>query len=236
MVSDNTLQNKISSEILRKICLEEGVDDVGFVEIERPSLGSVQQEVLSIYPKTKTIISICIRTNPENVQGTSRSLANEEFHKTYDELSINARKIVRRLNEIGIRALSCHPTFPMDTDRWAGKIWEISHKPIAEQAGIGKIGINRMVLHPKFGTHILLDSILIDTELDKYGKPLDSDPCISCRLCVSACPVGAIDAKKGIDFNACMTHNYRDFMGGFEDWVENIVSSKNVKEFRKKIW
>lgn len=234
MVSESTLQSQISSDILRKICLDEGVDDVGFVEIERRALGSVKEEVLTLYPKTKTIISICISTNPENVQGTSRSLANEEFHKTYDELSIHARKIVRRLNEIGIRAVSCHPTFPMNTDRWAGKIWEINHKPIAEQAGIGKIGINRMVLHQKFGTHILLDSILIDSELDKYGKPLDYDPCVSCHLCVATCPVGAIDAKKGLDFNACMTHNYRDFMGGFEDWVENIVSSKNVKEFRKK--
>ena len=234
MVSESALQNQISSDAIRKICLDEGIDDVGFVEIERKALGSVKQEVLALYPKTKTIISICIRTNPENVQGTSRSLANEEFHKTYDELSIHARKIVRRLNEIGIRGVSCHPTFPMDTDRWAGKIWEISHKPIAEQAGIGKIGINRMVLHQKFGTHILLDSILIDSELDEYGKPLDYDPCVSCHLCVAACPVGAIDAKKGLDFNACMTHNYRDFMGGFEDWVENIVSSKNVKEFREK--
>ena len=234
MVSDATLQNIISSDILRKICLDEGVDDAGFVEIEREALGSIKEEVLALYPKTKTIISICIRTNPENVQGTSRSLANEEFHKTYDELSIHARKIVKRLNEIGIRAVSCHPTFPMDTDRWAGKIWEISHKPIAEQAGIGKMGINRMVLHPKFGTHILLDSILIDSELDQYGKLLEYDPCVSCHLCVAACPVGAINAKKGLDFNACMTHNYRDFMGGFEDWVENIVSSKNVKEFRRK--
>ena len=234
MVSTAELQNIISSDELKKICIDEGVDDVGFVEIERRALGSVKDEVLALYPKTKTIISICIRTNPENVQGLSRSLANEEFHKTYDELSIHARKIVKRLNEIGIRAVSCHPTFPMDTDRWAGKIWEISHKPIAEQAGIGKMGINRMVLHPKFGTHILLDSILIDSELDQYGKPLDYDPCVRCHLCVAACPVGAINAKKGLDFNACMTHNYRDFMGGFEDWVENIVSSKNVKEFRKK--
>lgn len=234
MVSEATLQNIISSDVLKKICIDEGVDDVGFVEIDRRALGSVKDEVLALYPKTKTIISVCIRTNPENVQGTSRSLANEEFHKTYDELSIHARKIVKRLNKIGIRAVSCHPTFPMDTDRWAGKIWEISHKPIAEQAGIGKMGINRMVLHPKFGTHILLDSILIDSELDQYGKPLDYDPCVNCHLCVAACPVGAINAKKGLDFNACMTHNYRDFMGGFEDWVENIVSSKNVKEFRKK--
>ncbi len=223
-----------SSDKIRAICIEEGADDVGFVEVARPALGNVRKEVEALYPKTKTIISFCKRNNPENIQSISRPLANEEFHKTYDDLSIIARKIIRRLNEDGIRGVSCHPTFPMDMNVWAGKIWQISHKPIAEQAGIGKTGINRMILHPKFGTFILLDSILIDAEVDKYGTPLDYDPCVSCMLCVSACPVGALDAKKGLDFNACMTHNYRDFMGGFEDWVENIVSSNTVEEFRKK--
>jgi epoxyqueuosine reductase QueG/putative sterol carrier protein len=223
-----------SSEKIKAICLEEGADDAGFVEITRQALGNVQNEARTLYPKTKTIISICKRTNPENIQSVSRPLANEEFHKTYDDLSIIARKILRRLNEEGIRGVSCHPTFPMDMNNWAGKIWQISHKPIAEQAGIGKTGINRMILHPKFGTFILLDSILIDGIVDKYGTPLDYDPCVSCMLCVSACPVGALDSKKGLDFNACITHNYRDFMGGFEDWVENIVSSNTVEEFRKK--
>lgn len=72
MVSDAILQNIILSDVLRKICLDESVDDVGFVEIERKALGSVKDEVLALYPKTRTIISICIRTNPENVQGLSR--------------------------------------------------------------------------------------------------------------------------------------------------------------------
>lgn len=244
MVSTNAKQNTLnqstdgrrifSSEEIRAMCLEEGADDAGFVEITRQALGNVRNEVSTLYPKTKTIISICKRNNPENIQSVSRPLANEEFHKTYDDLSIIARKIVRRLNESGIRGVSCHPTFPMDMNNWAGKIWQISHKPIAEQAGIGKTGINRMILHPKFGTFILLDSILIDAEVDVYGAPLEHDPCVSCMLCVSACPVGALDPKKGLDFNACMTHNYRDFMGGFEDWVENIVTSDTVDEFRKK--
>ena len=223
-----------SSKLLQKICLEEGADDAGFVEIERKELGSVKEEALGLYYKTKTIISFCIRTNPENIQSPSRSLASEEFHKTYADLSIIARKIIKRLNEIGIRGVACHPVFPMDMNRWAGKIWEISHKPIAEQAGIGKTGINRMILHPKFGTFMLLDSILIDSEVDKYDRPIDYDPCIGCQLCVASCPVGALDVRKGIDFNGCMTHNYRDFMGGFEDWIETIVESNNVKEFRKK--
>ena len=223
-----------SSEMLRKICLEEGADDAGFVEIERKALGSVKDEVLALYYKTKTIISFCVRTNPENIQSPSRSLASEEFHKTYADLSIIARKIVKRLNKVGVRAVACHPVFPMDMNRWAGKIWEISHKPIAEQAGLGTTGINRMILHPKFGTFMLLDSILIDSEVDKYDRPLDYDPCIGCQLCVASCPVGALDVRKGVDFNACMTHNYRDFMGGFEDWIENIVDAKDSKEFRKK--
>ncbi len=32
--------NGVYSEVLRKICLEEGADDVGFVEIDRKALGS----------------------------------------------------------------------------------------------------------------------------------------------------------------------------------------------------
>ncbi|WP_316506414.1 SCP2 sterol-binding domain-containing protein [Nitrosopumilus sp.] len=223
-----------SSDVLRKICLEEGADDVGFVEIERKALGSVKKEALELYYKTKTIISFCVRTNPENIQSPSRSLASEEFHKTYADLSIIARRIVKRLNKVGIRAVACHPVFPMDMNRWASKIWEISHKPIAEQAGLGTTGINRMILHPKFGTFMLLDSILIDSEVDKYDQPLYYDPCIGCHLCIASCPVGALDVRKGVDFNACMTHNYRDFMGGFEDWIENIVDAKDSKEFRKK--
>lgn len=223
------------SDDIRKICLEEGANDVGFVEIDRKELGHVREEVLRLYPKTKTIISICKRMNPENIQSISRPLANNEFHKTNDELSTISREIVQRLNKMGIRALYCHPGFPMDQYMLSGKLWEISHKPIAEQAGIGRTGINRNILHPKYGSFILLDSILIDSEVDKYDQPLDYNPCVSCQLCVSVCPVGAIHPDKPFDFNACMTHNYRDFMGGFEDWVQNIVSSKTVKEYKKKV-
>ncbi|NOJ29964.1 MAG: hypothetical protein DA328_07340, partial [Nitrososphaeraceae archaeon] len=83
------LENKkkvYSSEVIREICLEEGADDVGFVEITREALSNVKKEVQILYPKTKTIISFCKRTNPENIQSVSRPLANEEFHKTYDDL------------------------------------------------------------------------------------------------------------------------------------------------------
>ncbi|MFQ5717463.1 MAG: SCP2 sterol-binding domain-containing protein, partial [Nitrospinales bacterium] len=64
--------------------------------------------------------------------------------------------------------------------------------------------------------------------------PIPFDPCVTCNLCVAACPVGAIGSDGEFDFMGCMTHNYREFMGGFQDWVEGMVSSKNVADYRSK--
>ena len=47
--------------------------------------------------------------------------------------------------------------------------------------------------------------------------------------------VGAIGADGSFDFSACYTHNYREFMGGFTDWVETVVESKSAPDYRKKV-
>ncbi|MGD2187568.1 MAG: SCP2 sterol-binding domain-containing protein, partial [Desulfobacterales bacterium] len=54
-------------------------------------------------------------------------------------------------------------------------------------------------------------------------------------LCSAVCPVGAIGHDGSFQFANCMTHNYRDRMGGFSDWVENIVTSKDIRTYRKKV-
>lgn len=47
--------------------------------------------------------------------------------------------------------------FPMEMNRFPGKIWVVAHKPVAVAAGLGHMGIHRNVIHPKFGNFILLD-------------------------------------------------------------------------------
>jgi ferredoxin len=97
------------------------------------------------------------------------------------------------------------------------------------------MGIHRNVIHPVFGNFILLGTILIDTEISSYTRPIDYNPCLSCKLCVAACPTGAIGPDGAFNFSACYTHNYREFMGGFEDWVETIADSKGAQTYRKKV-
>jgi NAD-dependent dihydropyrimidine dehydrogenase PreA subunit len=159
-----------------------------------------------------------------------------EFHHTTEQVNEVARKIVQTLEALGIRALNPAAGFPMEMDRFTlGKTWVVSHKPVAVAAGLGQMGIHRNVIHPRFGNFILLGTVLVDAEVTAYSRPINYNPCLECKLCVSACPTGAIEPDGHFNFSACYTHNYREFMGGFTDWVEKIADSKNKQDYRKRV-
>ena len=125
--------------------------------------------------------------------------------------------------------------FPMDPPHEPGaRPWELAVKPIAVEAGLGHMGVNRNVIHPKLGNFILIDVVLIDAELDRYGRAARLQPCNGCNLCVAACPVGAVSRTEDFDFFACLTHNYREFLFGFEDWVHTVADAGSADEYRAK--
>jgi len=221
---------------LRQLCLDAGADDVGFVEVDRPALASELPHIQRAFPRTRSIISFVLRMNRDNVRNPARSIANTEFHHTGEEVNDIARRITSALERAGIRALNPPTGFPMETDRWGlERMWVVAHKPIAVAAGMGRMGIHRNVIHPRFGNFILLGTILVGAGISAYSQEIDYNPCLECKLCVAACPVGAIGADGAFNFSACYTHNYREFMGGFEVWVETIADSRNGLDYRRRV-
>jgi ferredoxin len=163
-------------------------------------------------------------------------VANLEFHHAGDETNEVARRVVAALERRGVRALNPAVGFPMEMDRIPdAKIWVVSHKPVAVAAGLGRMGVHRNVIHPRFGNFVLLGTVLLDAELSDYSRPLDYNPCLECKLCVAACPVGAIGADGHFDFSACYTHNYREFMGGFTDWVGQVADSADARDYDRRV-
>jgi ferredoxin len=212
-----------------------GADDVGFVEMERPALDPQRDDILKAFPRTRTLISIVCRMNREPIRTPDRSVSNLEFHATGDQVNEVCRKLVRALERRGIRALNPAMGFPMEQDRFPGKTWVVSHKPVAEAAGLGRVGLHRNVIHPKFGSFILLGTVLVEKEVSRYDSPLLENPCFECKLCVAACPVGAIEPDGFFNFSSCYTHNYREFMGGFTDWVETVADSRSASDYRSRV-
>src|SRR3954447_15519472 len=101
---EKTPAKGLDAEPLRRLCLDAGADDVGFVSIGRPELDDQRADILHLYPWTKGLISIVCRMNREPVRSPARSVANLEFHHTGDRTNESARSIVASLEAKGHRA------------------------------------------------------------------------------------------------------------------------------------
>lgn len=226
---------KLDPQWLKNLCIEAGAVDAGFVETGRPTIADQMSDLMEVFPAGKTLICIVHRMNHENMRTVAHSVTNLEFQQAWKDANLTARTIAFRLQELGFRALNVPVGFPMEIDRWPAKMWLSCDKINAIEAGLGRMGWNRLVLHPRFGANIVLGTILTDAELTSYGVPIEFNPCVECKLCVSVCPVGAVGADGYFDFVSCFTHNYRERMGGFSDWIENLVASRSVKDYRTRM-
>jgi ferredoxin len=225
----------LDREELRRIALAAGADDAGAVELGRAELADQRDEILSILPGAKGLLSFVVRMRREAIRAPARSLANLEFHATGEDVNEVGRRLVIELEKRGVRAVNATMGFPMEADRWPRRMFLVSHKPVAVAAGLGHMGIHRNLIHPRFGSFVLLGTVVLDAEIAAPSKPLDYNPCLECRLCVAACPTGAIAPDGRFNFSACYTHNYREFMGGFGDWVEQVVESRDRFDYRRRV-
>lgn len=221
---------------LRQVALEAGADDVGFVSVSRPEVATDRADILWAFPPARTLIGFVSAMNPDAIRTPARSVANTEFHHAGDQVNRISARIVSALRERGHRGINPAMGFPMEMGRFPDKkIWVLSHKLVAEAAGLGKMGIHRNLIHPRLGNFILLGTVITDATVTEESQPLDTNPCLECKLCVAACPVGAVKSDGGFDFSACYTHNYREFLGGFTDWVEQIAESRNARDYRARV-
>ncbi len=74
----------------------------------------------------------------------------------------------------------------------------------AVRAGVGFYGKNTMLITRRFGSWVVLGTLVTQAELEPT-PPLDLD-CGSCTLCIEACPTGALDEPGVLDANRCLSY------------------------------
>jgi len=78
---------------------------------------------------------------------------------------------------------------------WKKQRGHLSHKKIAQRAGLGWLGRNNLLVTPAFGARVRLVSILTDMPL-RCDTPMEYS-CKNCRNCLSVCPAEAIKEDPG---------------------------------------
>jgi epoxyqueuosine reductase len=81
----------------------------------------------------------------------------------------------------------------------------ILEREFAMRAGLGWIGKNSCLIHPKLGSYFFLGEILLGLEL-KYDRPITVDYCGSCTRCIEACPTNCILPDRTLDARRCISY------------------------------
>jgi epoxyqueuosine reductase len=75
-------------------------------------------------------------------------------------------------------------------------------KAAAVRAGLGVLGLNTLVLTRRLGPRVRLGAVFTDLLLPA-GRPLHDFYCVSCSLCIAACPTAAL-GPGGLDRSRCV--------------------------------
>ncbi len=131
------------------------------------------------------------RTAPEQGQGlVARYAWGKDYHQVMGEMLELAARSLRA--EFG------------GSQRWFVDTGPAMDKALAARAGLGWYGKNTTLLTEEFGSYVLLGEIITTLEIEPDG-PVHRD-CGSCRLCIVACPTGALGPDYSIDSRRCISY------------------------------
>ncbi|MGM0478875.1 MAG: tRNA epoxyqueuosine(34) reductase QueG [Bacteroidota bacterium] len=170
-----------------------------------------------LVPGAQTVVSLLYNyyaedVQPEGAPKISRYAYGKDYHFVVkDKLKQFFSEIQEQIGDVEGRIF-------VDSAPVMDKAW-------AKRSGLGWVGKNTNLIHPKEGSFFFIAELIIDLPLEPDG-PI-KDYCGTCTRCIDACPTDAlqpyeIDAKKCISY---MTIELKDEIlpkaseGQMENWM-----------------
>ncbi|MEJ2647515.1 MAG: DUF1730 domain-containing protein [Sedimentisphaerales bacterium] len=203
-----------------------------------------------IKKRLRELADFIVTYNAQNEQWIPASAGMTERDTTYDQRVTSY--------EPRVTAKICVDSVPL------------AERALAVRAGLGFIGKNHMLINPRLGCKIFLGEIITDLKLD-YDEPISegrvqciapkesyrevksamlSPPtCLSCDMCVKACPTGALRSDGLFDASRCINYLTIEYKGeippelaekigdkvfGCEDCIDICPYQKNVPACQNK--
>ncbi|HSI97737.1 MAG TPA: tRNA epoxyqueuosine(34) reductase QueG [Gaiellaceae bacterium] len=155
----------------------------------RPEISCHPELLLDGAARTVVSAALCYYApEPELETGAAR-LPRYTWRDEYAELR-------RRLDELGTRLGGAYRVLVDDSDH--------VDREAAVRAGVAFYGKNTMAITRRFGSWVVLGTLVTEAEIEA-SPPLELD-CGSCRLCIDACPTGALDEPGVLDASRCLSY------------------------------
>lgn len=183
----------MTSNEIKQLTYQYGADLCGIASIDRfgeAPEGFHPRDVLS---DCQSVIAFGVKFLAGTVKcGTTVPyyIVRNVLSERLDRLAVQLCEEIELKGGVAVPTGTIGPTeFDMKTGRYRNII---SAKHSAVAAGLGRIGKNTLLVTPQYGNMVWLSVVLTDLVLEP-DPVLTGSPCPEgCRLCVDACPVGAV--------------------------------------------
>lgn len=223
---------RIASELGFQFC---GISAADFLEEEAPRLeqwlkdgkhGEMQYmenhfdkrlDPRILVPGAKSVVSLLLNYYPEQQQvhgapKISKYAYGKDYHLVIKEkLFTFLDKIRTEIGEVDGRVF-------VDSAPVMDKAW-------AKKSGLGWMGKNGNIIHPKNGSFFFIAELILDLELVPDG-PI-RDYCGTCTRCIDACPTDALHQPYVVDGSKCISYLTielknaipESFSGRMDNWM-----------------
>lgn len=166
----------------------------------------------------RSVITVLLNYFPEETQKDPQApkiskyaYGNDYHHVIKGKLRELVNFINEEIGEVGGRAF-------VDSAPILDKAW-------AAKSGLGWIGKNTNLIHPKNGSFFFIGELILDIELEP-DRPIN-DHCGTCTACIDACPTEAIVEPYVVDGSKCISYFTielketipTEMKGQFDDWA-----------------
>jgi epoxyqueuosine reductase QueG len=204
-----------------------GCELVGVCSLEL--LKNWEEEGKRILPNASSVVVVACRHSKAAVDSNNIRVAQFDTHCVYDKLDRILNGLSVFLEDKGFLAVSLPLYLPIKMSKETqGLIGDVSLRHAAVEAGLGELGLNRLLLTKRFGPRVRLGAVLTTASL-KSDRRFEEKICNNCGECIKACPAEAIMENGNVDVQKCTRVILKYALPGLIRFVPSLVG-KSVDE------
>ena len=180
--------HKLNNWVLERGISLFGVADIrpfkeDFLLLSKQSIGSFDSGISLAVSLSNSVL--------EEIEDRPTQLYFHHYRQANFFLDRVAFSLVHFIQGMGCGALPIPASQIVD---WEHQKGHLSHKKVAQEAGLGWTGRNNLLVNPTYGARIRLVTVLTDLPL-KHDHPIKGG-CLKCEECLAVCPAGAIKERQ----------------------------------------
>ena len=165
--------------------------------------GSKRSRPDELVPGTLRVISLRMDYLPGDTRMTQQLAAPEKAYVSRYALGRDYHKLIRkRIQQLAERIQQVVGPFGFRAFVDSAPVLE---KAAGQQAGLGWIGKNTLLLNRKAGSWFFLGELFVDIALP-VDEPTTRDHCGSCHACLDVCPTDAFVGERLLDARRCISY------------------------------